>query len=86
MPKISSFYGVDVYMYYNDHLPPHFHACHSGDEVLIAWGPLRVYRGQLSASVLKQVLAWAAQHAAELDDNGQRARAGQPLAPIPPLP
>ncbi|HBF76754.1 MAG TPA: DUF4160 domain-containing protein, partial [Clostridiaceae bacterium] len=26
MPEISSFYGIKITMYYNDHLPPHFHA------------------------------------------------------------
>jgi hypothetical protein len=26
MPRISQFYGVVIYMYFNDHLPSHFHA------------------------------------------------------------
>ena len=26
MPEISLFYGIRVTMYYNDHMPPHFHA------------------------------------------------------------
>lgn len=26
MPSISSFFGVVIYMYFNDHSPPHFHA------------------------------------------------------------
>jgi Domain of unknown function (DUF4160) len=26
MPRISSFYGILIYMYYNGHAPPHFHA------------------------------------------------------------
>ncbi len=26
MPRISQFFGVVIYMYYNDHPPPHFHA------------------------------------------------------------
>jgi hypothetical protein len=86
MPSISSFHGVDVYMYYNDHLPPHFHAFHGDDEVLIAFNPPQVYRGNLPRSALKKVLEWAALPPAELDDNWQRARQGQPLVPIPPLP
>jgi len=26
MPTISSFYGIIIQMYWNDHAPPHFHA------------------------------------------------------------
>jgi len=25
MPEISRFYGIVVYMFFNDHSPPHFH-------------------------------------------------------------
>ena len=25
MPEISRFYGIVIYMFYNDHNPPHFH-------------------------------------------------------------
>lgn len=34
MPEISRFFGVVVYMYYDDHAPPHFHAEYAGDKVL----------------------------------------------------
>jgi hypothetical protein len=26
LPKISEFFGIDIYMYFEDHPPPHFHA------------------------------------------------------------
>ena len=26
VPRISAFYGVVIWMYYDDHNPPHFHA------------------------------------------------------------
>ncbi|HEX9958476.1 MAG TPA: DUF4160 domain-containing protein, partial [Fibrella sp.] len=26
MPEISCFFGLIIYMYAKDHLPPHFHA------------------------------------------------------------
>lgn len=26
MPKISEFFGIYIYMYFEDHAPPHFHA------------------------------------------------------------
>ncbi len=86
MPRISRFHGVDVYMYYNDHAPPHFHAIHGDDEVLIEFPPPKVYRGGIPRNLQKKVLQWAALHDRELEDNWRRASVGQPLLPIPPLP
>ena len=25
MPRVSEFFGITIHMYYNDHMPPHFH-------------------------------------------------------------
>ncbi len=86
MPTISSFHGIDVCMYYNDHPPPHFHAFHGEYEALISFSPPTLYRGSLPPKVLKKELEWAELHPTELDENWQRARNGQPLLPIPPLP
>jgi len=30
MPEISRFFGIIIRMYFNDHVPPHFHA-HYGE-------------------------------------------------------
>ena len=30
MPRISEFYGILIYMYYQDHAPPYFHALYRG--------------------------------------------------------
>jgi hypothetical protein len=35
MPTISTFYGILIQMFWNDHAPPHFHALYAEDEVLI---------------------------------------------------
>lgn len=35
MPRISIFFGITVYMYYDDHNPPHFHATYEGLEAII---------------------------------------------------
>ena len=32
MLEISMFYGIVIYMYYQNHMPPHFHARHQGAE------------------------------------------------------
>jgi len=36
MPEISRFFGVIVYMYARDHLPPHFHAAYNDEEAMIS--------------------------------------------------
>jgi hypothetical protein len=35
MPRISEFYGILIYMYYRDHLPPHIHALYAGREAKV---------------------------------------------------
>jgi hypothetical protein len=36
MPRISQFFGVVIYMYFNDHRPPHFHAEYGEFEAVYA--------------------------------------------------
>ncbi len=36
MPTIAIVDGVKILMFYNDHIPPHFHAILAEDEVVIA--------------------------------------------------
>ena len=34
MPRVSEFFGIAIYMYYNDHMPPHFHAEYAEHEAI----------------------------------------------------
>ena len=47
MPEISRFYGIVIKMFHNDHQPPHFHAEHGGDQMIVAVETLGVIAGQL---------------------------------------
>lgn len=85
MPRVSQFYGVVVYMYFNDHLPSHFHAEYGGVEAVYAIDTLDVLRGQLPRRAHIMVIEWALAHRDELRDNWQKARDQQPLAQIDPL-
>lgn len=38
MPTISRFYGIVIFMNYNDHDPPHFHARYQDYEVTVGIG------------------------------------------------
>jgi hypothetical protein len=82
MPCVSEFYGISIYMYYNDHEPRHFHALHAEDEVVIGIDALEVLRGRLRRRALALVLEWAAEHQPELDENWELAREGLPLNEI----
>jgi hypothetical protein len=85
MPSVSRFFGIVIYMYFNDHLPPHFHAEYGGDEALYEIETLRVYSGKLPRRVHKMVIEWADSSRDELMENWILAREGRPLIDIEPL-
>jgi hypothetical protein len=47
MPRISTFYGIVIALYYDDYAPPHFHAIYSGDEAVIRIDNLELLAGGL---------------------------------------
>ncbi len=85
MPTISRFFGIVISMFWQDNMPPHFHASYGEDEALIDIERAVVLRGRLPSSRLKLVLAWAEIHRDELLENWHRAQGNQDLAPIEPL-
>jgi hypothetical protein len=85
MPRISSFYGIVITMYYTDHRRAHFHAEYAEHMVSIAIDTFEVQAGSLPKRQQRLVQKWAVLHQAELNSNWQRARAGLPLTPITPL-
>lgn len=87
MPRISSFYGVAIYMYWNegDHPVPHFHAHHGSSRASMTVDG-QLLAGGLNPQSLERAQAWAQLHRAELIANWERARRSEPLLPIDPLP
>ena len=85
MPVVSRFFGIAIAFYWEDHLPPHFHAKYSGEEAMIDIRTGEVLEGVTSRRALAMVEEWRTLHEAELLDNWERARNRQPLAYIPPL-
>ena len=85
MPCICRFFGIVIYIYHDDHAPPHFHARYAGKEALYEIETLRIYRGSLPRRAHNLVLEWADAHRTELTDNWQRARRREPLQSIKPL-
>ena len=85
MPRISSFYGIVVEMYFDDHGHPHFHARHAEGEAKVRIDELAVIDSNLPRRQLRLVLAWAELHQQELKENWCRARDHETLREIEPL-
>lgn len=47
VPSISRFLGISIWMYYNDHAPPHFHARYGAQEAVVAIESFAVLNGRL---------------------------------------
>lgn len=71
MPRISNFYGIVIWMYFNEHNPPHFHATYGEYEILIQITDLSVYAGSLPSRAFGLVMEWAFMHRDELMQNWQ---------------
>ncbi len=66
MPTISSFYGIIIQMYWNDHAPPHFHAIYGEYKATINIEELCINEGSLPRRASHLVLDWAELHQKEL--------------------
>jgi hypothetical protein len=86
VPRLSAFYGIVIYMYRPDHLPPHFHARYGEHDAQITLRSLEVLNGDLPARALRLVREWAQLHADELDRAWELAQALEPMFEIDPLP
>ena len=62
MPVIHLINSIKILIYFDDHLPPHFHAQYNEFEILIEIETLEVYSGYLPTKQRKRVLAWASEN------------------------
>lgn len=88
MPRISTFYGITIWMYYDENQhrgQPHFHATYGEEEASIDIETLTVISGELPLRARRLVVEWAGTHQDELLGNWERARHHQPLLPVNPL-
>lgn len=88
MPQISSFYGITIWMYYDERHHTgrsHFHAHYGGDEATIDIESLELLAGELPVRARRLVREWARDRRTQLRDNWIRARRNQPLVPVDPL-
>jgi hypothetical protein len=85
MPTISTFFGIVIRMFFDDHVPSHFHAEYGEHKAKVSIETLDVLEGKLPNRVLGLVLEWAALHRDELRQDWELSRNKQQPKKIVPL-
>jgi hypothetical protein len=85
MPEISRFLGIKIYMYFNDHDPPHFHAKYNEFRGKVSIEDLRLIEGKLPNRVMALILEWVNEHRNELMENWNSLRETGKYQKIKPL-
>jgi hypothetical protein len=84
VPELSRFYGIVIFMNYNEHNPPHFHAAYGDHEVSVEINS-GVIKGQMPKRALKMIFEWLEIHKDELLNDWQLAQDRKALVKIEPL-
>jgi hypothetical protein len=85
MPTISTFYGILIRMFFNDHPPPHFHARYGEFEATINIETMAVIEGELPRRALNLAQESGMIHREESLESWQHCRAKVPPRKIEPL-
>ena len=84
MPSVSMFFGIVIYLYWDDHNPPHFHAVYQGYEASFDLTG-NLLEGDMPAKQRKLIAAWAEIHSEELEANWNLTRNDEAPYRIEPL-
>lgn len=68
MPEISRFLGIIIFMNFNEHNPPHFHAKYGDFEITIEISS-GIINGKFPKRALNLVIEWYEMHKDELLEN-----------------
>jgi hypothetical protein len=85
MPEISRFFGIIVFMYFDEHNPPHFHVRYGEDRAVISINELKLMEGKIPKRALALVLEWANEHRDELLKNWNSLETTGDYSKIAPL-
>ncbi|PYV16355.1 MAG: transcriptional regulator [Acidobacteria bacterium] len=85
MPIISTFFGIVIRMFYQEHEPPHFHAEHQGQQAKCNFDG-EIIAGSIRSRTARELIRkWAVAHRRELETNWESMKAGRALDRIAPL-
>jgi len=84
MPEISRFLGIVIFMNFNEHNPPHFHAKY-GDYEIIVEISTGIIEGKFPRRALNLVIEWHELHKDELMQDWESIRTTGEFKKIAPL-
>lgn len=84
MPEISRFYGIVIYMFFQDHNPAHFHVKYQDFDASINIED-GIVKGELPRRALNLIYEWLDLHKAELTENWHLLEQRKPINKIEPL-
>ncbi|MCF8373763.1 MAG: DUF4160 domain-containing protein [Bacteroidales bacterium] len=84
MPVLSRFLGIIIAMYWDDHLPPHFHAKYGEYEITVHIHT-GVVEGKFPKRALRHVLEWYELYKVELLEDWELCQKKENPKPIKPL-
>jgi len=85
MPEISRFLGIKVFMFFNEHNPPHFHIEYNEYKASINIKTFGVMEGKVPAKVLGLVVEWAEENQEALLENWDKIKETGEYIKIKPL-
>jgi hypothetical protein len=62
MPPVRRLRNATLYVYANDHAPPHFHILGPSSNAMVDIETLQVIRGRFDRRDLAEAIAWAAEN------------------------
>jgi hypothetical protein len=84
MPEISRFFGIIIYIFYDEHNPPHFHAEYGEFEITVNIES-GITKGKFPEKELRAVLDWYDLHKEELLKDWELASQRKVLNKIKPF-
>lgn len=81
MPEVSRFYGIIIKLFFEDHLPPHFHAVYGEHIGVFNIDSLEMIEGDLPNRSRRLVIEWATLYQSRLQAMWQN----QKFQKLPPL-
>jgi len=85
LPRLSFFYGIAIYLYYEDHPPPHVHARYGEYRAKVSTVNGEVMDGSLPRRARRLVAEWVTEHPNELAACWEKATHGEEPGNIEPL-
>lgn len=82
MPEISRFLGILIYIRYNEHNPPHFHAEYGNYNAAFTIMDIKLLNGKMPSRVKSLIIEWACLHRDELIEDWRLAQKKVPLRKI----